>query len=193
MAFYNNETNYNDFLIKNNLSPNQFDFCWKLYNHKIKNSQLDKIYKCFNEIKRGNGVSKYITASEIEDLIEMKFVGVELNTKSKFPDIYNVTDKFYKELFVQGNIAFQELLDNYPKTIHVNGIEYNALNIDFEEAERLYKKKIGSSLKAHNSIIQELQNQVKLDKINSGLDKWLKSESWRLNTVNTTIQETKFV
>lgn len=189
MALYHNEIKYNNFLINNNINPNQFDFCWKLYNHKIKNTHLDQIYNLFNKIKsESNNTSKYITKEEIDNLITLGFVKVELKTKSQFPDIYMVTDKFIHNLFVDIDLAFEELIDNYPKTIFVNNIEFNAINIEFEEAQRLYSRKINNSMIKHNEILKELKSQNEKQLINCGLDKWIKSEAWRLNSIEIKVK-----
>lgn len=194
MAFYHNEKQYNEFLITNNISPNQFDFCWKMYHYKTKNTQLDKIYELFDKLKYHNNsvFSKYITKQEIDDLIDIKFIRISVNTKSKFPDIYEVTDLFIKKLFTNSSLAFEEIVEIYPKSITVNGNDYNAINIEFEEAERLYNKKIGNSLIKHSQILNELKSQVAKELINCGLDKWLKSEGWRLNSI-IQIEKSNFV
>lgn len=194
MAFYNNEIEYNNFLIKHNITPNEFDFCWKLYNHKIKNTSLGSIYKIFNELKVDNNKneSKYIDTQSINYLLKINFIKLEINTKSEFPDIYEVTDNFIKTLYIDTNIAFEELIFVYPKFIYVNNVEFNAINIDFDEALRLYNKKIGFSKIKHETIIKELKSQINKQLITCGLDKWLKSEMWRLESIKQ-ISNSNFV
>lgn len=193
MAFYNNEIEYNNFLIKLSITPSEFDFCWKLYNHKINNKGLDKIYELVDKIKlKDNKTTYYIDYFSINRLLEKNLIIQEINTKSKFPDIYTVTDKFINELFINSNIAFEELVNTYPKIIYVNSKEFNAINIDFDEAERIYNKKIGNSKIKHQNIISELKVQIYNEEINCGLDKWLKSEMWRLES-NKQVNNSNFV
>lgn len=202
MAFYNNQEEYEKFLIKHNLTDNQFAYLWSLTNKKNNENKFAKVYERFNslmylkvedrdkllkgQIKLNKKPdSSWLTNQDIKHLEEAGYL-IKVIDKSFFPDTHDVAEKFYKDLFIESNIAFEELYELFPKNmVEVNGVKYNRMNVDMDEARQLYKKKIGNSLPKHQLIMAELENQIKHKLITVGFDKWLKGEMWLMNSLNS--------
>ncbi len=191
MAFYSNEGDYNKFLIKHNLTDNHFSLLWSLTKVKFKEARMEQVYQKFslnhlNEEDRElfckgqfkNKVNSSWMSKQDIDYLEMKGYLNPVLFKSNFPDTHDVTEKFYKELFIETDIAFQELYESYPDILTIQGSDFHAKACDIDELKMLYKKKIGNSLPKHNKILEALDLQIEANMVNMKIDNWVKGELW---------------
>lgn len=148
-----------DFICKHKLTFTQLGICILIHEQNGSvimrvNKEVGMIGDCL--IEQDNG--KYKT--EINDLIDRGFIkqistSPELSEPFAF-DNFKLSDFVTRELMTSLEEAAQELIDNYPSSVLVGGIEYPARSCDFEELEKNYLKAIKSSVNKHRQVIARL-------------------------------------
>lgn len=163
---------YVETLVRLEITPNQFLFCWLLYN---KEWELMKYY-----------MEKFGTfgIKEIHDLAD-KDVIVLLNKGSDklIPSEIVVTERFAFEMIVDSEDAWEELIKTYPAKLVVNGVQFAARGMtlnDEKELKQRYTDYIKKNKYEHQNIISLVQKWK--DK-NGGfavmkIDKFITSKYW---------------
>jgi hypothetical protein len=152
MGILEDEKQYVDFLIKNELSTNQFLLLYLLYtermyklNNKLGFAQSGTIFKW---ISKGKNI---ITASEIEDLIKMDYVfGIKQNNQYEIDHLI-LTNKFFDLMFVNID-AFQEICDLYPDKMIIDNQTVFTKAGDLDKVANNYLKLIKNNLSKHEQI-----------------------------------------
>lgn len=157
---------YVDFLCKHNLSGDQFLFCCLIYERRY-----SLIYKLFNE---RNGIFQ----GEIDDLIARGYL-IDNNTGiESHPDMYQVTEKFTKDLYGDEMEMWEELINTYPMFIFIDQKRIPAQSCDLDELRKVYFSKV-KSVRRHKEIITLLKKAIDMDMVSMGIEKWIKSSQWR--------------
>lgn len=91
----------------------------------------------------------------------------------------NFTNKYLKFSYTLG----QELFDNYPVTINVNGITYSARTSgnkykDLEDMYYAYGKAIGNKLEVHQHVLELLEWAKENGLVNKGLYRFIADREW---------------
>lgn len=188
--FYNNEKEFDDFLIKYNITNNHFDLLWKMYIN-----DYASIYRKFEKLKfPGTKRTLYTTTEDMLYLVDRGFLERDVIKVSKYPDPYKLTAKFFDEFTIETGVAFDELYNTYPKIIKVDGKSHSGRNVEYDVAAKSYSKIIGSNINRHNKIIAELKNQIELGMCDSiGMDKWMREQKWRDDTINSNLTKKPLV
>lgn len=169
------------------ITPNQFYFLWILLKKRY-----DLLYKYLEEsitaqemqeaidLKKKTGklspTSHSITFNELDDLKKKGYVKIVSKTAGPELDMYEVTEKFYKKLFINTNMAGEELWENYPPFLYINGSRVSARGADKEKLIESYSKKIKNNIELHNQVIEIVKTNK--DILNMGIDKFVNTEYW---------------
>ena len=91
----------------------------------------------------------------------------------------NFTNKYLKFSYTLG----QELFDNYPVTINVNGITYSARTSgtkykDLEDMFYAYGRAIGNKLEVHQHVLELLEWAKENGLVNKGLYRFIADREW---------------
>lgn len=91
----------------------------------------------------------------------------------------NFINKYLKFSYTLG----QELFDNYPVTINVNGITYSARTSgnkykDLEDMYYAYGKAIGNKLEVHQHVLELLEWAKENGLVNKGLYRFIADREW---------------
>lgn len=173
-----------DFLCEHKLTLNQFAIC--LLIHKKDTATMIRINTEIGQIGNyliPNGVDtqgkkRYI--KEIDDLIDRNFLRLTfIDKENKYAlDNFEVTSKFTDD-FIQEIDIFEELWQEYPKFIFVNGLEFPSKSTDYEELKEKYLRTIKNSKKKHKDIIVKLQQFKSTNTYaQMGIEKWIGSRQW---------------
>jgi hypothetical protein len=177
---YNNYMNiledvneYVDFLIKNKLTTNQFLLLYLLFTEKMvrdskgkmQYSESGAIYKWLD---KGKGWCK----QEIVDLEEKGYL-IPVSKDNYQIDQLIVTTKFSDVMFINLEMAFEEILDIYPDTILVEGNVVFTKSGDLERVSQEYRKIIKNSIKKHEEVKELIKFAIEEKLVKSKLDKFL--------------------
>lgn len=165
---------YIDILTKLKITPNQFLFCWLLYN------------KQWDELKDYlQGFGKF-TIEEINDLVDKDIILKMSPTKKRdvVPADLHVTEIFAHEMIVTDDDAWDELWSTYPSKLVINGTQFASKGIKLEEEKELrlrYLKYIKKNKYEHVKIIALIQNWASKNKgfATMKIDKFIISEHWK--------------
>jgi alpha-L-fucosidase len=116
---------------------------------------------------------------DLQDLEKRGFLdnfnenGEEMLTK------YFVPHKISDKLWVEHEIAGQELWDTYPSFFVIGGGQkVPAKSCDREVLIESYCKKIKHSKKKHEEVLEVLKHAVQMNDIGMGIEKWVGSHQW---------------
>lgn len=164
-----NLSDYVELLIKHSLTPNQFLLLVLTHEKRI-----DLIYK-YSELGRG------FTRKEIEDLENRGYIiNINKNPDELYADSIVVTDKFLADYQTDDNSLAEEFLAAYPSYIWIDGKKIPAKNMEPDELYQLYAKKTRNNPTKHKMIMQCLGYAKRTLNINMGIEKWVKTEQWRV-------------
>lgn len=171
-----------DFLVKHKMTIEQYFVCYILY--KDKNSTIEG-----QRVTRKSGqpiaaIYKYsenvggIKRDAMKDLIDRGYL--ELTGNKLTPDMLEVTDKFYKDLFNHWS-NFDQLFEIYPsRTVFEAGkspVSLKSLDAPIEEISKYYEKIVRTN-KKHNEILEITQWAKERDLIKMGIQKYVYSQYW---------------
>jgi len=150
---------YVDFMVKHKLSTNQFLLLMLLHTESYFKSQYGLKYKTVGNIykwsKEGNGW----TENEIEDLIAKEYIFGIKSKQSNGTITYSIdqlilTQKFSDIMFVNGNFAFEEILEIYPDTFQIQNQVVFTKSGDLDKVQQGYSKLIRGNILKHEEIKQ---------------------------------------
>jgi hypothetical protein len=177
---------FTDYLVKLQLTANQFFILWLIDNKDIKN--LEKYIK---------GIGKF----DSEDMITLVDKGYLVNTNpnSSSFDLYSLAVTLeFKEMVIEPEHAYDELLDVYPRYVEVQGKKWPSTGLTFSEesmARDAYSKVIKKNRLLHIKIlglIKEWKEVIgesapfKVDKFITG-KYWLELEESKIKNVKPRI------
>lgn len=155
---------YVDFLLRHNMTPNEFLLLVLLYEKKT--ALVGKIQK---EVLNGK---PYLPKERIEEFIKRGYL---VKTQNGYQLGRNFTDTF-----VDGNKATEEFYNAYPDFMRTKeGVQIPLTGMDRETFKRIYMAKIHHSVDEHLEIIKDVQYGANQNMINMGINKFLSSEQWR--------------
>jgi hypothetical protein len=174
MNILDDVTEYVNFLVKHKLSTNQFLLLYLLFtekmvkdgNGKLKYTQGGSIYKWVAE-------GKGWTSAEVDDLYQKGYV-IPVQKGSYQPDQLILMPKFSELMFIDMDMAFEEILEVYPDTIMVQGDSFLTKTGDLEKVAQEYRKIIKGSLKLHEEVKQLIIFAKERKLIKSKLENFLK-------------------
>jgi len=161
---------YLKFLINKKLTPNQFAICWI-----IETKDIDGLLEYQKEV----GAFK---ASEYNYLIDNGYLE-NFNEGGKF-NLANliITPKFSEEVFIDEDVAFEQILSVYPKKFLLDGKEWSLLNANLNQLEIEYGKIIKRNKYKHEEILEKtkiMTNKMKRGLINyRGIGKYILGRNW---------------
>lgn len=147
---------YTDFLVKNKLSTNQFYLLLLLYQEGMYQSDDGLKYKTVGNIYKWTKEGKGWSIKEIEELIEKDFIfGIKRLSGGVYTypiDQLILTQKFSDIMFINGNFAFDEILELYPDTFIVNTTTVFSKSGDLNKVQDNYSRLIKGSISKHEEI-----------------------------------------
>lgn len=165
---------YMKFLIRKKLTPNQFAICYMIETRDIENIRA---------YERELGAFRLNDFKYLEDTGYIE--NFNIDTPEQRYNIANliVTEKFRREVFIDSEQAFEELIKIWPKKGSIQGKEYSMLK-NLDKAELYYAKKI---LKRNRYKHEEIKRktvifveQIKSGKLPPrGLDVYILGQQWR--------------
>lgn len=167
-----NDEKYFKFLINNNMTAEQFLFCYAL-------STIDRNHKFINRyVSEVNS----LTDQEFNDLVERGYM-LDFNADGhKYHDSLVVTDKFKESIIVDEEDAFNELWKTYPMRLQqgINGNYPMAKTTEMgkEALQRKYAKYISSDMQKHLRVMEVLKWFKERQKITVGIEKFVKNQLW---------------
>jgi len=186
MAFYDIQK-HTELLCEYKITPNQFYFLWilttkryeMLYKYLQQSLPQEEQIRVEAESKKiGKPVpsSHSFKAEEIKDLVNRGFIKLLKGSFKDELDMYEVTPKFFKKIFVSTNLAGEELWEIYPPFLYINGNRVSARGADKEKLIDAYAKKIKNNLELHIKVLDIVK--ANRDSLNMGIDKFVNTEYW---------------
>ena len=183
MNILENEKDYVHFLIKNELTTNQFLLLYLLYTEKMIKDQHQKLkftkegllYKWNEHGKklasqnRNNGEGW--TVSEIKDIVKKEYA-ISLDSAYSFDQLI-LTNKFSDLMIISSSVAFDEILELYPDSIVIKGQTYFLKTGDLDEYASSYSKLMLYSVSKHNQIKEIIKFGKERNMINTNIGKFL--------------------
>jgi hypothetical protein len=171
-----------NFLVKHNMTANQFMFCYLKANYDIahfkKYATNRKNYVAEAKAEGRTVPGGVISSDELKDLVHRGYLE-DFNDKGRdYIDSYLVTPKFTKEMFIETEQAGEELWATYPPFITINTSRVSARSCDKDTLIKTYCKRIKNNKKIHDEIITLLKEAISKDEIRMGIEKWVGSEQW---------------
>lgn len=162
---------FTDYLVQLKLTPTQFYICWLIEQRDTDN--LEKYLK---------GVGKF----DSEDFIYLIDKGylIDVNPKGKeFTTGNLIVTLEFKEMLVDEEEAFDELLNIYPKFVTVNGVRFPTTGFTLHEhllAKQAYQKVIKNNKYLHVKILSLIDTWKKSIGENAPfkVDKFITSKYW---------------
>ena len=191
----NNFKEYLNFLADKQITPNQFAICWVIY-FKHSPDVIEGVKKYFENVEKfkKEGVEALVKKGYIEPLFKGDScyeIGNLLTTLA-----------FSEDIFIDGEDAFQEIIDIYPSTFEFKEARppYKKITVftnavDLEKMERLYSNILNSNKGKHRDIVTKTKKFVKL--VNSGqiqcckLDKYIMGRLWNSVPEDDSLQDNK--
>ena len=155
---------YINYIIIHKLTQEQFLLLHILYQER--KDLLDKYKKAFPN-EEGTMISKY----QINDLIRREFI---IKTKTGFK-----LGKKFLEIFVDSDLATEEIYELYPPFIERNGVSIPLTTMDRRLFGKIYINKIKGSYDEHEEIKKDIQYAINYGLISTGIEKFLTSEQWK--------------
>lgn len=157
---------YVDVLLKLDISPIQVLFCQIIYEQRH-----DLLYKIAQEGQK-------FPKAHLEDLENKGYIiNTNPNTRTKYADFYEVTDKFIKAFYKVSTTDGEEFWNAYPPFISIDGKKIPSKATNKEELVRWYHKHIGA-LYDHSRVMAALQYAKDNKLISMRIDNWLQSEAF---------------
>ena len=169
MNILDDSTAYTDFMIRHRLTTNQFYLLYLLYTERmIKDKESGKLgYDKFSNIYKWLNASNTIKGagwikSEIQDLIDKEYVialSQETTENGKLKENYSIdqlilTNKFSDLIFINGNFAFEEILELYPDTFLIKEQTVFTKTGDLDKLSDAYSKAIKNSIHKHKEMLE---------------------------------------
>jgi hypothetical protein len=164
-------TQYGEFLCKHKLTPNQFWLCYLIH--------LDDKDMMYEYLKNVGKFSK-------DDIKVLEQKGFIFNNnpedeagESKYAFKHFIATSTFKELiFVDSSEAFQELWNSYPDYLNIENKRIPAKSVDYDALEKVYSKLLKNDLVLHKEIVSLVKSAVTNNKIQMGIEKFVKSRQW---------------
>lgn len=190
-----NVNQYVNFLIKYNITQEQFLLCYLLYTDSVgelpdgrrkylakdsKGRPIIKMYEYINHIKKVKGKQPW-TSEDVKHLEKVGFIKAPANNKLS-PDMLILTDKFINNIFSSDD-DFEKFWDEYPSFIpNFNnpqaGRKVKLKAVDPDELKKRFKKIIDTKNK-FNFMMKNLQWAKKSDNVTMNIKNYLVSRQWR--------------
>lgn len=169
-----------DFCVKNNITIEQYAFCYLHYYGPKETKKYACLYKYATELKpRG------FSPALIQDLVKKGFIIDENKPGESHPDQFILTRKFLKQFKANREIAdFSDAIwETYPMHLYLNGTKFIAKNVGPEELIELIKHKIKHGrISDFTVVLSALRSQIENGDLCVGLRKWIETEGWLLET-----------
>lgn len=174
---------FTDYLVQLQLTPTQFFICWLIERRDLEN--LEKYLR---------GVGKF----DSEDFTLLIDRGYLINTdpKGKYFNAANlVVTLEFKEMLVDEDEAFDELLDAYPKYVVVDNNKFPTTGLTLQDhllAKQEYHKVIKNNKMLHLEILRLITEWKKTVGENAPfkIDKFITSKYWKeLNKESDYVQK----
>lgn len=162
-----------DLLCRLKISPNQFLICMLI--HEKDTVATIKYYE--------ENTSNRFNAKDINELLQRGFLlRISKDEKHFELDQFIVTDLFSHEFLVDGEDAGEEFWNMYPSWIRMNNTRVSAKTCDKDDLIEKYARKIKSSKKKHEQIMQTLEKYVEENNgfATLGIEKFVGSEQWTI-------------
>lgn len=172
MFFIDDVNEYTNFLVKHRLTPNQFYILLLRHTTNIKSS--------VSFIKSLGGFAK----KEVQDLLDRGYLDSFNERGEDLFHKYFATPKFYDEIFVDTDIAGEELWEAYPEYLLIDSKQWKAKTCDKDEIIEIYCRKIKYNKVLHKKAMDALE-QEKKEGVRMGIEKWVRSEQWKNSTLRT--------
>lgn len=155
-----------DFLTKNKLTVGQFMFCYLTYTKDWKN-----IYR-YNEETVG------FNPKELADLEERGLVRNLNKDGEDFCDMYIISQGLFKNIYIDLDVAGEELWETYPPFLYVDTKRVPARSCDKDALIKTYLRRIKNSKKKHEAVLTTLKKAITEDRVSMGIEKWVTSAQW---------------
>ena len=155
---------YVDFLIDENITPNQY-----LFLYLIATDDLKHLYKY-------NSLGTPFRKSEIDDLVKKGLLIIHGATNSV--DSYSVVKSFRDKINVVNMDPGQEFWESFPSFMWIQERKVPLKSTIREDFEEKYNKYVGKNLSRHRRIMRALEYAKSLNQVNMGIVKWFGSEMW---------------
>lgn len=155
---------YVEFLIEHNVTQSQLLLLQLVH---FGRADLIKKYNAKFPSDDGSMIGKYLT----NDLIDKEFIVVTPTGKLK------LSEKF-AQIFVNKEMAFEELFYNYPLTIKSTGHKILAPTLDKKVLINIYNDAILGSIKEHNEILLDLSFGIENNLIDISIERFIKNRFW---------------
>lgn len=160
---------YINFLCKHKITTDQFLLLYLTFTKDMSN-----LYKYLHEVRAWD-------KKDLKDLEQRGFI-VNMNKgDTSFCDMLIVQKKFYKEMWIDLDIAGEELWNTYPTHFIISGgTKVPARSCDKEKLISNYHRLIKTNMKKHNEAIDLLKIAISRNEIKMGIEKWVGSEQWKI-------------
>lgn len=196
MLNFDDINEYFNFLCKHNITPEQFALMYALLldkkdkygryyiepdsKNRPKHTSAN-IYKFADQVRPWN-------PTEIDDLVKRGLI-YDYNDKTgekdeSYPDYMEVSQTFADLLVQPPHVLGEDLWQQYPNFIHVEGKKVRAKTCDKDELIEKYNSIINGSRKQHKKVMDALNYDKKRNGISMGIEKYVKSRQWE-----TTLEE----
>lgn len=195
-----NVNEYVDFLIKHDITQDQFLLCYLLYtdsqkqlpdgrrvyigkSNKTKERPIAKMYEYIDHIQRNRNRSAW-TAHDVDVLIDRGFLRQPANVdKVKSPDLLILEDKFIDAIFTTDD-EFEIFWNTYPGIIEnfkiPNGKMIKLKAVDKDELRKSFKK-IVTTKNQFEFLMENLQWAIDNNIINMNIKNYLTSRQWQVD------------
>jgi len=119
-----------------------------------------------------------ITPDELSDLISRDILEDYNKPGETFFDMYELSGLWRNKLRLAVYPMPQELFDNYPLTITVQGKLFNGRNASPEDFAMNYLSAIGKDGDEHKKVLEDVEWAVTNQLLSVGLEKFVKTRYW---------------
>lgn len=165
--YINDLEEYVDFLIEHKISADAYMFMLLI--------SLDELAILYKFIELNHGLRQ----KELNSLVERGYLINDNSVPNQYmADCYRVSPRFQKLLMKQSHSMVDELWDNYPPYLWIEGSRYNARNIEKANLVIKYLTAIKNSRRKHRKVLKALEYGKTHNLINVGLKKFVATEMW---------------
>lgn len=159
-------SNYVNFLIKHNLTQEQYLLLHLLYYREF--NLMSKYKKAF-PLKEGSMIPKL----QIKDLVTREFLVQTTNKGYKL-------GKAFIEIFVTPEVAVDEIYNLYPAFIKSSlNVDIPLTSMDKNVFKNIYISKIFGNVDEHKEVLKDIQYGIDNNLIKIGINKFLTSDQWK--------------
>lgn len=178
--------------IKYNINIMQFFILYSIF-------RKDKVLEIYSQQKQLQG-KVAVTFEDIEDLMKKGYLLNFNNAKLRLTDEgiiedevtyvrdLLVTDEFAEKLFIDAEIAGEELYNTYPhylsnridgqRVVAKKGGTYNGVYYDQDRLKKLYIDLIGNDYELHNKVLECVEKAKRYKNVNISLREFIINKIW---------------